>query len=294
MSTITRDRRTPARERERISCVLATNSGGPRIWRAHRQRNSTCWPASLAKQSCGGFVAVSTGAARSPRWGWLPRPPSPDPGTRPGSWRGTGRPVCREPPPVVNSGATSCRDRRAREGARRPGQHSVRGSSRSGGSRQGRAEPDRGGFARSARLLGVGDRAPARRSLGTPAGGCGVGVGSHGTDRTCGTHRAREHSCSAPCTASRGWPQQPGRSDPGAGRAYDGRSDSSSGERCMTSASTWRDAEPEQFTAALLAAAEQLGVLPLAVEKDYWVCEALRAITSSQPRRGGLQGRYQS
>lgn len=51
----------------------------------------------------------------------------------------------------------------------------------------------------------------------------------------------------------------------------------------MTSASTWRDAEQEQFAAALLAAAEQLGVLPLAVEKDYWVCEALRAITNSHP-----------
>ncbi len=45
----------------------------------------------------------------------------------------------------------------------------------------------------------------------------------------------------------------------------------------------WRDAEPEQFAAAILAAAEQLGVLPLAVEKDYWVCEALRAITLSHP-----------
>jgi hypothetical protein len=51
----------------------------------------------------------------------------------------------------------------------------------------------------------------------------------------------------------------------------------------MTSASTWRDAEPEQFAATILVAAEQLGVLPLAVEKDYWVCEALRAITSSHP-----------
>jgi hypothetical protein len=51
----------------------------------------------------------------------------------------------------------------------------------------------------------------------------------------------------------------------------------------MTSASTWRDAEPEQFAAALLAAAEQLGVLPLAVEKDYWVCQALRAITTARP-----------
>ena len=45
----------------------------------------------------------------------------------------------------------------------------------------------------------------------------------------------------------------------------------------------WRDAAPEQFAAAILAAAEQLGVLPLAVEKDYWVCEALRAISLSHP-----------
>jgi hypothetical protein len=52
----------------------------------------------------------------------------------------------------------------------------------------------------------------------------------------------------------------------------------------MTSASAWRDADPEQFAAAILAAAEQLGVLPLAVEKDYWACEALRAITATHPR----------
>jgi len=120
-----------------------------------------------------------------------------------------------------------------------------------------RAEPDRGRCARSARLLGVGDRTPARRSLGTPAGGHGVGGGSPRTDRTSGTHRAREHACSAPDAASRGWPRPPGRPDPGAGPAHDGRSDSSAGQRCMTSASTWRDAEPEQFAAALLAAAEQ-------------------------------------
>jgi len=41
----------------------------------------------------------------------------------------------------------------------------------------------------------------------------------------------------------------------------------------------WREAESDQFAAAVLAAAEQLDVLPLAVEKDYWACEALRAIT---------------
>ena len=45
----------------------------------------------------------------------------------------------------------------------------------------------------------------------------------------------------------------------------------------------WRDSEPDQFAAAVLAAAEQLDVLPLAVEKDYWACEALRAITLTHP-----------
>lgn len=47
----------------------------------------------------------------------------------------------------------------------------------------------------------------------------------------------------------------------------------------MRSTPPWRDAEPNQFAAAVLTAAEQLGVLPLAVENDYWACEALRAIT---------------
>lgn len=51
----------------------------------------------------------------------------------------------------------------------------------------------------------------------------------------------------------------------------------------MTSTRTWRGAEPDQFSAAVSAAAEQLGVLPLAVEKDYWACEALRAITLAHP-----------
>jgi hypothetical protein len=51
----------------------------------------------------------------------------------------------------------------------------------------------------------------------------------------------------------------------------------------MTAYSHWRDAEPAQFAATVLAAAEQLGVLPLAVEKDYWACEALRAITTNHP-----------
>ncbi len=51
----------------------------------------------------------------------------------------------------------------------------------------------------------------------------------------------------------------------------------------MTKGAAWRDAEPDQFAAAVLAAAEQLGVLPLAVEKDHWACEALRAITVAHP-----------
>lgn len=46
---------------------------------------------------------------------------------------------------------------------------------------------------------------------------------------------------------------------------------------------SWRETEPGQFEAAILTAAEQLGVLPLAVEKDYWACAALRAITSAYP-----------
>lgn len=47
----------------------------------------------------------------------------------------------------------------------------------------------------------------------------------------------------------------------------------------------WRDAEPEQFAAAVLAAAERLGVLPLAVEKDYSVCRVLGAITRGFPHQ---------
>jgi hypothetical protein len=47
------------------------------------------------------------------------------------------------------------------------------------------------------------------------------------------------------------------------------------------SLSRWRDAEPDQFAATILAAAEELRILPLALEKDYWVCEALRAIAAA-------------
>lgn len=43
----------------------------------------------------------------------------------------------------------------------------------------------------------------------------------------------------------------------------------------------WRDDDPEVFTATIIAAAERLGVQPLAVEKDYWICEVLRAIVAT-------------
>lgn len=42
----------------------------------------------------------------------------------------------------------------------------------------------------------------------------------------------------------------------------------------------WREDDPEVFTATITAAAERLGVQPLAVEKDYWICEVLRAIAA--------------
>jgi hypothetical protein len=41
---------------------------------------------------------------------------------------------------------------------------------------------------------------------------------------------------------------------------------------------SWRDANQSIFAETVAAAAEQIGVQPLAVEKDYWVCQALRAI----------------
>jgi hypothetical protein len=43
----------------------------------------------------------------------------------------------------------------------------------------------------------------------------------------------------------------------------------------------WRDENPEIFTATIAVAAERIGVQPLAVEKDYWICEVLRAIVSA-------------
>jgi hypothetical protein len=43
----------------------------------------------------------------------------------------------------------------------------------------------------------------------------------------------------------------------------------------------WRESDPETFKATIGAAAEQLRIQPLAVEKDYWVCEVLRAIVQA-------------
>ncbi|PJJ55307.1 nucleotidyl transferase AbiEii/AbiGii toxin family protein [Compostimonas suwonensis] len=51
----------------------------------------------------------------------------------------------------------------------------------------------------------------------------------------------------------------------------------------MNAPALWRDDDPEVFRGTILAAAERLDVQPLAVEKDYWVCEALRAITTEHP-----------
>ena len=45
----------------------------------------------------------------------------------------------------------------------------------------------------------------------------------------------------------------------------------------------WRTANPDAFSGTIDIAAEQLGIQPLAVEKDYWVCEALRAMVAVEP-----------
>jgi len=42
----------------------------------------------------------------------------------------------------------------------------------------------------------------------------------------------------------------------------------------------WREENPDVFAATIVTAAEQLRVQPLAVEKDYWVCEVLRTIAA--------------
>lgn len=42
----------------------------------------------------------------------------------------------------------------------------------------------------------------------------------------------------------------------------------------------WRNDDPEVFSGAIAVAAERLNVQPLVVEKDYWVCEILRAVAA--------------
>lgn len=51
----------------------------------------------------------------------------------------------------------------------------------------------------------------------------------------------------------------------------------------MTTLPSWRASNPDGFADVVVTAAQQLGVRPLAVEKDYWACEALRAITVAHP-----------
>lgn len=51
----------------------------------------------------------------------------------------------------------------------------------------------------------------------------------------------------------------------------------------MTTLPSWRASDPDGFAGVVMTAAQQLGVRPLAVEKDYWACEALRAITVAHP-----------
>lgn len=46
---------------------------------------------------------------------------------------------------------------------------------------------------------------------------------------------------------------------------------------------TWREANEKIFHATVARAAQDLSISALAVEKDYWVCEALRAIEAAHP-----------
>ena len=46
---------------------------------------------------------------------------------------------------------------------------------------------------------------------------------------------------------------------------------------------SWREANAGIFQPTVARAAQNLGVSALAVEKDYWVCEALRAIEAAHP-----------
>jgi hypothetical protein len=52
----------------------------------------------------------------------------------------------------------------------------------------------------------------------------------------------------------------------------------------------WREDDPDTFNATIAAAAERLDIQPLAVEKDYWVCEVLRAIVAAYPEQVIFKG----
>lgn len=54
--------------------------------------------------------------------------------------------------------------------------------------------------------------------------------------------------------------------------------------------SLWRETNSAICGPTIAAAAEQLGILELAAEKDYWVCEALRAIESHAPSQTLFKG----
>ena len=53
---------------------------------------------------------------------------------------------------------------------------------------------------------------------------------------------------------------------------------------------SWRESDVRQFDATVLVAAESLDVQPLAVEKDYWVCRALRAVEERRPNEVVFKG----
>lgn len=52
----------------------------------------------------------------------------------------------------------------------------------------------------------------------------------------------------------------------------------------------WRDVDRATFDQAVIDVAARLDVLPLAVEKDYWVCRTLRAITTGFPGQVVFKG----
>ncbi len=56
------------------------------------------------------------------------------------------------------------------------------------------------------------------------------------------------------------------------------------------SAGNWRRNDERAFNATVVLAAANLDISALAVEKDYWVCEALRAIETAFPQRAVFKG----